>query len=177
MSCDEARERVHRVLDGDLMLVEARRELDDHLASCAGCREASGELHSIQEALRSMPAAAFPDAALEAVWDRTTRSRRLWRSMLDWRAAAAAAVLALAIYGAWGPARVAGVAEPTPEEVARATEEARMVLGLTARALNDAKQAAMEEVLAGEVSPALRRAPVPWPGGGAVERRGTRNGV
>ena len=69
-------------------------------------------------------------------------------------------MLALALYAAWN---VGGVRnEPTAEEVARAAEETRMVLGLTARALRDARQVAVKDVLADEVSPALRKVPIRW---------------
>ena len=61
--------------------------------------------------------------------------------------------------------------------MARAIEEIRMVLGLTARALRDARQAAVEDVLADEVSPALRRVPIRWPGESEKKRRESGNGV
>lgn len=183
VSCETARELIHRLLDGELMDVVRRQELEDHLDSCADCSSAQEELGAVQSALGALPELPLPDAALEEVWQRTTRrgsARRPGpaRRWLDWRPAAAAAALALALYAAWS---VDGVrTEPTPEEVARAVEETRMVLGLTARALRDARQSAataVREVLADEVSPALRRVPIRWPGETDEERRETGNGV
>ena len=180
MSCETARELIHRVLDGGPMDAVRREELDEHLEACADCRRAREELGAVQSALRGLPVRPLPDAALREVWERTTRrspeqpvarSRR-W---LDWRPAAAAAVLALALYAAWNAGGVRE--EPTAEEVARAAEQTRMVLGLTARALRDAKQAAVKDVLADEVSPALRRVPIRWPGRAVEERRESGNGV
>jgi anti-sigma factor RsiW len=180
MSCETARDRIHRVLDGELMDAVRREELEEHLESCAECRRAREELGAVQSALRGLPVQPFPDEALQEVWRSTTRSgsaRRVaaGRRWLDWRPAAAAAVLALALYAAWdaGGARTG----PTAEEVARAAEETRMVLGLTARALRDAQQVAVKDVLADEVSPALRRVPIRWPGETDKERRESGNGV
>jgi len=180
MSCETARELIHRVLDGELMDAVRREELDEHLGACAECRRARDELGAVQSALRGLPAQPFPDEALQEVWRRTTRSgpvRRVavGRRWLDWRPAAAAAVLALALYAAWDAGVVRN--EPTAEEVARAAEETRMVLALTARALRDARQVAVKDVLADEVSPALRRVPIRWPGGANDERRESGNGV
>jgi len=180
MSCEDARERIHRLLDGELMDAVRRQELDDHLDSCADCRRARAELGSMQSALRTLPEIPFPDAALRDVWARTSRGRAARpavraRGWLDWRPAAAAAALALALWAAWDFGRVR--TEPTPEEVARAAEETRMVLGLTARALREARQAVVQDVLAEEVSPALRRVPIRWPGEAGAERRESGNGV
>jgi anti-sigma factor RsiW len=179
MSCDTARELIHRLLDGELMDAVRREELEEHLDSCADCRRAREELGALQSALRALPQQQFPDAALGEVWERTTRrspGRSARRSRwLDWRPAAAAAVLALALYAAWNTGGVRS--EPTAEEVARAAEETRMVLGLTARALRDARQAAVKDVLADEVSPALRKVPIRWPGERDAERRESDNGV
>jgi len=179
MSCERARELIHRRLDGELMDAVRRQELEDHLDSCAACRRARAELDSVQAALRALPRIPMRDEALREVWEQTSRSRpdrasraRRW---LDWRPAAAAAALALALWAAWdlGAVRTG----PSPEEVARAAEETRMVLGLTARALREVRQAAVTEVLAEEVSPALRRVPIRWPGEPEKERREPGNGV
>jgi hypothetical protein len=53
--------------------------------------------------------------------------------------------------------------EPTEAELAQAAEEARMVFTLTAQALRKAERTATRDVLAGEVSGALRRVPIRWP--------------
>ena len=85
-------------------------------------------------------------------------------------------MLAVILYGAWD---LSGPIEPQPSsaEVARAAEEARLVLGLTAKALRGAKKTAIEDVLAGEVSPALQRAPIRWPGESRAGRQESGNGV
>jgi len=180
MTCDEARERIHRLLDGELMDAVRRQDLEDHLESCAGCRRARTEFGSVQSALRELPQVPLPDEALREVWEQTSRSRTArpvarGRGWLDWRPAAAAAALALALWAAWDLGHLR--TEPTPQEVARAAEETRMVLGLTARALRDARQAVVRDVLADEVSPALRKVPIRWPREAKNERRETGNGV
>jgi anti-sigma factor RsiW len=178
LSCEQARERIHQVLDGDLMDATQRVELDDHLERCDECRAADTELRTIQDALRKLAPKPMPEAAIDDVWSRTSRPQPtsiLAPVRRQWWAAAAAAVLAVALWGTWHLAPPVG-SEPTPEQVARATEEMQMVFGLTARALRDARQAT-EEVLAGEVSPAMKRAPIRWPGTAGTERRESANGV
>ena len=82
------------------------------LAPAAAEAEPFGGPHSDPERcpaeLRSLPVVPFPDAALEQVRRRTSRgpgNSRLRRWALDWRAVAAAAVLALAFSGVlrWNP--------------------------------------------------------------------------
>jgi anti-sigma factor RsiW len=180
LSCESARGLIHRLLDGELMDVVRREELEDHLASCTACREARQELGAVQDALRDLPEFPMPDMALQEVWKRTTRSGPATESGRGkarsyWRPAVAAAALALALWAAWSAGEVRS--KPTPAEVARAAEETRMVLGLTARALRDAQQAAVKEVLVDEVSPALRRVPIRWPGATNKKRRASTNGV
>lgn len=179
--CARALERIHRRLDGEALEPAEARGLEAHLAVCSDCREAAQELEQLQAALRALPSPPFPDAALERVWRRTSRRPlavrpRLGGWLLDWRAAAvatAAAGLALLLW--WpgvGPdersappdaARGASSA-PTEQELARAAEEVRLVLGMTARALRRTERTAVDEVLAGKVSTALRRTSIRWPG-------------
>jgi anti-sigma factor RsiW len=171
MTCAEAMDRIHRILDGDLMDAMLRQELEDHIAACADCRMAQDELGAIHSALGALPELELPDSALEEVARRTSRPLRSARTRprrAPWWAAAAAAVLAVALYVTWDPGDPASY---TDEEVARAAEQMRGVLGLTARTLHEAKQAAFDEVLAGEVSPALQRAPIRWPGAAGLEPR------
>ena len=75
MRCEQAIERIHQVLDGDLMDATERQELEHHLTDCAGCRRADAELRTIQQGLRALPAGSLPDEALEEVWTRTTKAR------------------------------------------------------------------------------------------------------
>lgn len=175
VNCEQAMEQIHQVLDGDLMDAADRRELDLHIEGCAACGQASAELHAIQRTLRSLDLAAFPDAALETVWDRTTRQRG-GRRIHDWGGLAAAAMLAFALLGVWevgGPRQ----AQPTQAQLDAATEQARMVLNLTARALRKTERAAVDRVLADEVSPALKSVPIQWPGSSTTGRRKNRDEV
>jgi anti-sigma factor RsiW len=169
VNCEQAMERIHQVLDGDLMEAADRRELELHIEGCAGCRQASSELHTIQRSLRSLDMTSFSDTALETVWNRTTRQRG-GRRIHDWGGLAAAAMLAFALLGVWevgGPRE----ATPTQAELDAATEQARMVLGLTAKALRRTERAAVGKVLADEVSPALNSVPIQWPGSSTTGRR------
>lgn len=174
-NCEQAMERIHQLLDGDLMDAADRRELELHIEGCAACRQASEELRSIQRSLQSLDVASFSDAALETVWARTTRQQG-GRRIHDWGGLAAAAMLAFALLGVWevgGPRE----AHPTQAELDAATEQARMVLNLTARALRKTERAAVDRVLAGEVSPALKSVPIQWPGTSTTGRRKNRDDV
>ncbi len=165
--CAEARRAIQVALDADLMEAGERRHMEAHLAECADCREHDSEMRAIQHALRSLSPLELPDQALQEVWVRTTRAgqrptQRTWGP--SWRnlAAVAAAALIVAVVGVmqWD-GRVSGV--PTDEELRRAASDARVVLGLTSRALRRTEQVAFRDVLADEVSGALRRAPIEWP--------------
>ena len=163
--CGEFREWIHQVLDGDLMDEERRVSLDRHLAECESCRTAESELRQIQSTLRSAPSLSLPDEWLDEVFARTSRApqespaRRGWG--FDWRAAAAAAVLALALWNFWPSGQPSGY---TQAELERAADEARLALKLTAQALARTERVGIEGVLGGEVSPALKRIPVRFPG-------------
>ena len=65
LTCDQARELIHSVLDGDLMDASRRVALDVHLDGCSACREARAELETIQERLRGLPLTPLADAALD----------------------------------------------------------------------------------------------------------------
>jgi anti-sigma factor RsiW len=154
-------ELVHRVLDRDLMDAALHLKLEEHLATCAACREARDELTEIQRELRGLPEVPLPDAALRQVWAETIEAeaprRRFAGWGLDWRGAAAAAVLALALFGL---GRSFQPEQTDPQELARAETEARMVLELASSALSKTERVAVEGVLAGEISPALQRLPL-----------------
>jgi anti-sigma factor RsiW len=169
MRCEQAIERIHQILDGDLMDAAQRQELESHLSNCDGCRKADAELRTIQQALSALPADELPEDALEQVWTRTTKARL--KPAYHWSIAAAAAVLVLALLGLW-QIGAPGVAEPTQAELDRAADEARMVLGLTAQALRKTEQAVFKSVLTDEVSPALKSVPIKWPGAAAGRRKG-----
>ena len=183
LDCARASRYIHRRLDGDVLDTESADWVTLHLKGCADCRQAELELRQIQRALRDLAEAPFPEDGIDEVWNRTTRSER-GRAWLDWRAIAAAAVLALAILGIWQvgdrsvPVTEFAVAEPAPsdEELARATAEARFVLNLTATALRRSEQVAIEEVMGKRVSPALRKIPLLLPGDPGRSREARRNG-
>lgn len=171
--CDEAREAIHASLDADVMDAAQKQELEAHLARCARCRELADELRVVQQGLRSLPELKLPDEVLEKVWDRTTRSRRAsLRPRRRDLVAVAAAVLLVAVLGLWlrdGSAPTG----PTDAELERAAMQARLVLGVASRALQRTEETAVREVLAEEISPALRRVPIQWPERDARERRGS----
>jgi hypothetical protein len=159
--CLRARRAIHRRLDGEPVAAPA-----DHLAGCSDCRALAVDLETIRTALRSVAARQVLDgAALEQVWARTTlaelraapgRGRGRRGALL------VAAALLAAAFGLW-LLRPAVPAEPSRAELERAAAQTRLVLGLTARALERTRRAAVGGVLGGEVSPALRRVPIDWP--------------
>jgi anti-sigma factor RsiW len=171
-TCREAIEIVHRVLDGDLMDAAEYQALERHLAVCPECREAADELREVQDALRGLAEMPLPDATLDAVWSRTTRAEPQSVAVarrFDWRLAAAAAIVLLAVFVGWsqwperngsGSSEIAGLSEA---EKLRAAEDARMVFQLTARALRRTEEVTIREVFSEEISPALRRFGVRWP--------------
>lgn len=160
--CGRARSTLHGLLDGDAVEPRVERAYREHLAVCSSCRETDRDLRMIQGELKELPLQALPDTALERVWRRTVRAeaarptRRRFAG-LDWRAVAAAAVLAAVLLGLQSIVKP----EPSEAELNQAAVEARMALLLTARALRHSERTVMREVLAKEVSPALERAPIP----------------
>jgi len=157
--CASARRAVHARLDAEPLDDRQRQRLERHLAGCDACRRLADELRAIQGGLRSLPEMQLPDEILERVWNRTTR-RSGGRS---WFYAAAAAALLLAVLGGMWIERGGG-AEPrmSDAELRRAAVEARLVLGLTSRALRRGGRTA-DRVLTDEISPALRKVPIRWP--------------
>jgi anti-sigma factor RsiW len=183
LGCARAGRYTHQRLDGDVLDADSAAWLARHLEGCADCRQAEAELLQIQQALRGLEVTPFPQDALDDVWNQTTLSghRRAW---IDWRAIAAAAVLAVAILGIWRagdrslPGTEVAVVEPGPndEELARAAAEARFVLNLTATALRRSEQAAIGEVIGKRVSPALKKIPLLLPGHPERPREARKNG-
>lgn len=162
--CEVARRSIHRRLDGDPLGDGEERCLEEHLAACAACRDAELQLRVVQSALRALPPDTLPDAALRAVLDRTVRAERGPKRNLfglDWRLAAAAAVT-MAVIGLWY-VNYPPQPRPSEAELTQAAMETRMVLRLTAQVLRKAERTATRDVLATEVSGALRRLPIQWP--------------
>src|SRR5690242_3946657 len=101
MNCLECQELLQRRLDGDN--VPGSLELDQHLASCRGCRLSHSAAHNVLDAVRQSPrpqlAAGFTDRMVATVlYDRAQRqrrSRKRWRTIT----AMAAAILLMACAG------------------------------------------------------------------------------
>jgi hypothetical protein len=98
MSCSEIDILLDDYVDGDLGSVE-RRQVEAHVASCAGCRGALEELRRLQHAVRALPRGLLPERDLLPGVLRGVR-RRPPLALAGYGAAAAAAVLVLAL-GAW----------------------------------------------------------------------------
>jgi predicted anti-sigma-YlaC factor YlaD len=158
MTCEEARRQIHEAHDDNRagMLPEPVRA---HLAACGACREFEEDLDTLSRALRDLPPAPFPADALEYVWRQTVDARpRLSTTGLGyWRLAAAAVFVAAlsttTLYFVLVPVRPP---EPSVVELARASAQAEVVFGYTARALAATRDAAADRVLASRVSPAVR---------------------
>ena len=176
LDCAGAREAIHRLLDRDPIDPGLERRLEEHLAGCGDCRELEADHRTIQQAFARLPARALPDQALREVWARTTEAsggRSFWSWGRDWRIAAAAAVVATAILGLWLAGPPSDPAGPSDAELRQAAEQTRVVLMYTAQALRKAERVALRDVLADEVSHALRRAPIEWPDPSAARRGGS----
>lgn len=161
LACARARAALQARLDDDptapVLAIGA------HLGGCAACRDLARELAEVQEALHAAPLLAFPDEALEQVWDRTVRTgprllrdRRGRRAAALWSGLAAAGVLGALLLAA--PRGVPSPEGPSREEVLRAAADVRFVLNLTDREIRHQGTRALREVLDDEVAPAMRRA-------------------
>jgi len=157
MTCDEIREQIHEAYDeGSGGPSEAVRA---HLATCGACREFHDDLAVLSQALRDLPRVPLPAYALAAVWSETVDARRgrVSAAVEFWRLAAAAvfvtALSATTLYFVFAPVRPPG---PSVVELERASAQAEMVFGYTARALAATRNAAADRVLASKVSPAVR---------------------
>jgi len=156
MTCEETRPHIHEAHDGDEALSDPVRV---HVAACSACREFQVDLASLTDALRAIPLAPLPPDALDRVWHETIRARPrvAWATRSSRRLAAAAvfvaALSAASLYFVFAPTRPPG---PSPVELARASAQAEMVFGYTARALAATRDATADRVLASRVSPAVR---------------------
>lgn len=139
MSCDEARELLEPWLDGDLPARQAAL-VRAHVDRCAGCAAELDLATLIQRELRSLPQHDCPPEVLQRVLDtgREGRgqvvpfeSRRRIRTgaAQGFRIAVAAALLAAIVGGVSFliPDR-SPVSQPSPDEVAQATRDARLAL-------------------------------------------------
>jgi len=183
-ACARARDSVQHGMDGPVDARE-RAALDEHLVECEACREYRDGMLALSEALRAAPELSLPAAALEQVWDRTVRAEPSRRRGLarHWRGLAAAAVVTGALVGLWAwvdrptvPADPIAAELPegmTREDLDRALEEMHLVLNLTGSAIKRTERAAVEQVLGGEVAPALRLLPIDFSGSHEPRRSGT----
>ena len=107
--CEHWEELLSARLDGPLTQEEAR-QLEDHLAACPRCRQYARELEETQSALRDWgaePPPAVTEAILDAVRKEPRPAKRPRRACMS---LAAAAVLALVI---WGAVQLPGLGEST----------------------------------------------------------------
>lgn len=158
MTCEDCRRYVHEALDDDRVaaLPAIARA---HLVSCGACRELFDDLRSLSKELRALPRAPLPPETLDAVWRETIHAGRDARwTAVRWERVAAAvffvtALSATTLYVLLRPARPT---RPSAVELARASSQADMVFGYTARALAATREATAGRVLASRVSPAVR---------------------
>jgi predicted anti-sigma-YlaC factor YlaD len=158
MTCEQVRQEIHEALDRGTpgVLSEAFRA---HLATCTACRELGDDLQSLSHAFRALPRVPLPAEVLDAVWRETLRARPagLTTTQGFWRVAAAASLVAAlgtaTLYFVSAPAPPPG---PTAVELARASAQAEMVFGYTARALAATRNATTDRLLASKISPAVR---------------------
>ena len=158
MTCEQIRRHIHEAHD-DASTGTLPEVVSSHLAACSACREFDADLSSLSLALRALPRAPLPADALDAVWRETIHARPGVAPTAAgfWRVAAAAvfvtALSAATLYFVFAPAPPLG---PSTLELARASAQAEMVFGYTARALAATRHAAADRVLASKVSPAVR---------------------
>lgn len=137
--CDEVCEILEPYLDGDLPREEAER-VRTHMAACAACAGELALAEAVQRELRALPELDCPPEVLErirAAGPREAREarpadivpiRRAWQPSRAARIASIAAALALTVGGTAFLLQPRTPAQPSQQEVARATEEARFAL-------------------------------------------------
>jgi predicted anti-sigma-YlaC factor YlaD len=158
MTCEEIRRHIHETHDDDRSGA-LPEHIRTHMTACSACRELNDDLVSLSLTLRALPLAPLPADTLDAVWRETIHARSTKGSPAAgvWRLAAAAAFVtilgAATLYIVLAPVPPPG---PSTVELARASAQADIVFGYTARALAATRDAAADRVLASRVSPAVR---------------------
>lgn len=136
--CDEIGALLEPCLDGDLSREETDR-VRAHLAGCPACAAELALAEAIQRELRSLPQLDCPPEVLTRVRaagqaeviplaPRRHRWRRLPAALTGLAAALVLTIGGLTYRQLGQPAPPSSPAEPSPAEVARATEEARFAL-------------------------------------------------
>jgi len=160
----EVRRLLQESMDWRLSAAE-EQHLEAHLRTCRGCREYRRELLDLRTTLRGAALVAFPEDALESVWQKTVRapeSPRSWaRRLAGWKPLAAAAVLVLALL--WPQFDVPREQPALSDaDLDRLAADTRLVLLEACRALGRVERIATQEVLDARVGAVLRY--IPWPG-------------
>lgn len=147
--CEGALEVLEPYLDGDLSPAEAAR-LREHLESCPACAAELELAARIQRELRSLPQLDCPPEVVERV-RRAGRGEvvplRPRNRVLGWRVAAAAALLALAVGGAALFLRFERRGQPSAQEIAQATAEARYALAYIGKMTRRTRLSLRDDVL------------------------------
>lgn len=144
MTCSDV--RLDEYLDGELGDID-RRLAEEHLSTCAACREELERSRKLDVLLRKVPAGAAPDAD-RFVSEVRSRSRRA----APWRMAAAAAIAIGVLSLLWpafrGPERMTAqdvraalgryAVKPTPEAEARIGSAGAAALPVLEAALGEA---------------------------------------
>jgi anti-sigma factor (TIGR02949 family) len=126
LRCEEALELLEPLLDGDLPPQEEER-LRAHLEGCTSCAAELDLAGAVQRELRSLPLHDCPPEILEKVRSAGGEVVPFRPRLSRFRVAAVAALLAVAIGAGAFFARPVRQG-PDPEEVAKATAEARYAL-------------------------------------------------
>ncbi len=165
LHCEEALDWIEPYLDGDLPEDEAGR-LRGHFDRCPACAAELALATRIQSELRSLPQLDCPPEVLERVRQEGRKDRarvvpfkpRHIIHTIGPRLAAAAAVLALAVGGGALFLQVQKPSDqPSQEEIAQATADAKLALAYLGKATRRASTDLQEEILAKRlVVPATR---------------------
>jgi hypothetical protein len=143
-ACERAKQLFERLIEGDPDVVEIgalKGELENHIASCKGCRDLYALDLALIESIKTAPAIAFESVASEVVGRVSVRERRF--SLVRWGALAGAvcavgimtAVFGLGIYSKlWDLVRGGLGSSPVLEGVSR-TATAFLRLGEVAKSL------------------------------------------
>lgn len=149
LHCEEALELLEPYVDGDLSPMEASR-LRFHVERCGSCAAELALATRIQRELRSLPELECPPEVLERV-QLGGRGKVVpfpSRPQAGWRIVAAAAVLALALGGGALFLQIQRQpSQPTPEQIAQATAEAKLALAYLGKATRRASLDLRDDVL------------------------------